>query len=104
MCGLCPYSRCLSCFFSGVAGHRFGWYSRLRMALLRPRYHFRAASECSALISPYRWARSRSARKAMLTRYAMLGFEVVEKLPRQPDLSFFRVLQPLTDAFLHIGM
>ena len=24
-----------------------------------PRYHFRAASEFSALISPYRWTRSR---------------------------------------------
>ena len=34
----------------------------------------------------------------------MLGFEIVEKLSRRPDLSFFRVRQPLTDAFLHIGM
>jgi hypothetical protein len=34
----------------------------------------------------------------------MLGFEIVEKLPRRPDLSFLRVLQPLTDAFLDIGM
>ena len=42
--------------------------------------------------------------EVILTRYAMLGFEIVEKLPRRPDLSFFRVLQPLTDAFLHIGV
>jgi hypothetical protein len=33
----------------------------------------------------------------------VLGFELVEKLPRRPDLSFFRVLQALADAFLCIG-
>src|ERR1700674_1713245 len=38
----------------------------------------------------------------MLTAYAMLGFELVEKLLRGPSFSFFRVLQALTDAFLCI--
>src|ERR1035437_3677021 len=73
------------------------------MHSLRPRYHLRAASECSALISAYKWARSRSAREVMLTRYAMLGLELVEKLPRRADLSFFRVLQSLADTFLCVG-
>src|SRR5260370_36955702 len=45
-----------------------------------------AASESLALISSYRSARSRSAR-----------------LPCRPDLSFPRVLQPLTDAFFCVG-
>ena len=35
----------------------------------------------------------------MLTTYAMLGFELFEKFRRQPDLSFPRILQPLTDTF-----
>src|ERR1035437_8701583 len=73
------------------------------MLSLRPRYHLRAASECSALISSYRWARSRSAREVMLTRYAMLNLELVEKLPCRADLSFFCVLQALTDTFLCVG-
>ena len=30
----------------------------------------------------------------------MLGLELVEKLPRRPDLSFFRVLQALADTFV----
>jgi hypothetical protein len=33
----------------------------------------------------------------------MHGFELAEKLSRWPDLSFFRIRQPLTDAFLNIG-
>ena len=33
----------------------------------------------------------------------MPSFELVEKLRRRPDLSFFRVLQALTDAFRCIG-
>ena len=40
----------------------------------RARYHFRAASESSALICRYRRARSRSAR-VRLTRYPTRGFE-----------------------------
>jgi len=52
---------------------------------LRAVYHFRAASECAALISLYRWARSRSARDVMLTRYATLGFEIVEKRSRRQN-------------------
>src|SRR5216683_6615481 len=62
-----------------------------------------ATSESLALISSYRSARSRSARGVMLTRYAMPGFELFEKLPCRPDLSFPRVLQPLTDAFFCVG-
>ena len=53
-------------------------------------------------MSRYTWARSRWARAVRLTRYAMLGFEAVEKLPRWPDLPLFRVLQPLPDALLLI--
>src|SRR5208283_2251406 len=76
---------------------------RLRIARLNPRYHFRAASECSALISSYKWARSRSARAVRLTAYAMRGFEVREKLPRRPELALLGVLQALTDSLLGIG-
>src|SRR5258707_6669072 len=47
--------------------------------------------------------RSRSARVDMLTRYATPGFELVENLPRRPDLSLFRVLQALTYALPYIG-
>src|SRR5258708_1493279 len=72
------------------------------MASLRPRYHFRAAPECSVLISEYRWAMPRSAREVMLTRKAMRGFKLVEKLLRGPGLSFFCVRQALTDTFLNI--
>jgi hypothetical protein len=32
----------------------------------------------------------------------MLGFELMEKLPRLADFSFFRA-PPLADAFLHVG-
>jgi len=32
------------------------------------------------------------------------GFELVEKLPRGPSLSFFRILKGLPDAFLGVGM
>jgi hypothetical protein len=39
----------------------------------------------------------------MLTRYAMGGVEVVEKLPCRPQFSFFRVFKALTDSFLCIG-
>src|SRR5215469_7685345 len=73
------------------------------MASLSARYHSKAASECSALISPYRLTRSRSAREVILTRYAMRGFELGEKLPRGPGLSFFRILQALPDTFLGVG-
>jgi hypothetical protein len=34
----------------------------------------------------------------------MRGFELVEKLPRGPSLSFFRTLKALLDAFLGVGM
>jgi hypothetical protein len=34
----------------------------------------------------------------------MRGFELVEKLPRGPSLSFFRTLKALSDAFLGVGM
>jgi hypothetical protein len=34
----------------------------------------------------------------------MRGFELVEKLPRGPSLSFFRTLKTLPDAFLGVGM
>jgi hypothetical protein len=34
----------------------------------------------------------------------MRGFELVEKLPRGPTLSFFRTLKALPDAFLGVGM
>src|SRR5271170_5932225 len=103
MWGLLPYSKCLNLSVSGVTGHRFGCSSRLRIASLNPRYHFRAASECSALISPYRWTRSRAARAVRLTRYAMPGFKVLEKLPCRPDLPLFCVLQALSDALLRVG-
>src|SRR5271157_4491231 len=73
------------------------------MASLSPRYHFRAASECSAWMTSYRSARSRSARGVMLTRYAMPVLELVEKFPGRPDFSLSRILQALTDAFLCIG-
>src|ERR1700733_11837207 len=73
------------------------------MASLRPRYHLRAASEYSALICLYSWARSRSAREVTLTRYAMLGFKFVKELPRGPCSSFFYVLQTLSDALLCVG-
>src|SRR5215469_1518751 len=72
------------------------------MASLSARYHSKAASECSALISPYRLTRSRSAREVMLTRYAMRGFELGEKLPCGPSLSFFHVLQALPNTFLGV--
>src|ERR1700722_12112179 len=104
MCGLLPYSKCLNLSLSGVTGHRLGCSSRLRIASLNPRYHFRAASDCSASISRYRWARSRSARAVRLTRYAMRGFEILEKLPRRPDFPLFCILQPLPDALLGIGI
>src|SRR5260370_23967064 len=74
------------------------------MASLRPWYHVIAASECSALIFPYRWSRSRSAREVMFTTYAMPGFELGEKLPHGPSLSFFRLVQALADAFLRISV
>ena len=32
----------------------------------------------------------------------MLGFELMEKLPRRADFSFFRA-PPLADTFLHVG-
>src|ERR1700730_4465556 len=102
MCGLFPCSRCLSSPFFRVTGHRFGCSSRVRMAFLRPQYHFRAALEYSALISSYRWARSRSAREEMLTAYVMLGFELVEKFLCGPNLSFFHILEALADAFVWI--
>src|ERR1700726_4889966 len=99
MCGLFPCSRCLSSPFFRLTARRFGCPSRLRMAFLRSQYHFRAALEYSALISSYRWARSRSAREVMLTTYSMLGFELVEKFLCRPNLSFFHVLEALADAF-----
>jgi hypothetical protein len=34
----------------------------------------------------------------------MRGFELVEKLPRGPSLSFFRTFKALPDAFLSVGM
>src|SRR5436305_14351782 len=39
----------------------------------------------------------------MLTRYAMHGFELVEKLSRRPDFPLFRLFQSLSNAFLSIG-
>src|SRR6478609_6022689 len=86
-----------------ITGQRLGCSSRLRMASLKPRYHFRAAPEFSALIRLYSCARSRSAREVMLTRYAMGRVELIEKLPCRPEFSFFRVLKALTDSFLCIG-
>src|SRR5208337_1923690 len=73
------------------------------MAALIPQYHSRAASENSALICPYRRARSRSAWGVMLTTYAMPGFKLSEKLPRWPCPSFFHILQTLAHGFLLIG-
>src|SRR5271157_848718 len=74
------------------------------MASFSPRYHFRAASECSAFITAYRSARSRSARAVALTRYSMLVFELVEKNPCRSDFSFFHILQALAYAFPYIGL
>src|SRR6478735_199739 len=73
------------------------------MAFLRPKYHFRAAPEFSALIWRYSCARSRSAREVMLARYAMGRFELIEKLSCLPEFSFFRVFKALTNSFLCIG-
>jgi hypothetical protein len=39
------------CFFSGVAGQRYGSVSRLRMASFNPVYHLNAAAEFRASIS-----------------------------------------------------
>ena len=50
ICGWLPYSKCLSLSLSGVTGYRFGCSSKLRIASLNPRYHFRAAPESSASI------------------------------------------------------
>src|SRR6478609_9642327 len=87
-----------------ITGQRLGCSSRLRMASLKPRYHFRAAPEFSALIRLYSCARSRSAREVMLTRYAMGRVELVEKLPCRLEFSFFRVFKALTNSFLGIGL
>src|ERR1700732_2570411 len=96
-------SKCLSLSLFRGRGHRLGCSSRLRMASLSPLYHFRAAAEYSALTCMYSWARSRSAREVILTRYAMRGFELVKKLPRGPCPSFFHILQALADTFLCVG-
>jgi hypothetical protein len=34
----------------------------------------------------------------------MRGFELVEKFPREPSLSFFRTLKTLPDTFLGVGV
>src|SRR5579864_1214988 len=73
------------------------------MARFSPRYHFRAASEYSALIFSYSQARSRSAREVMLTTYAMCGFELAEKVSCWTHPSLLRILKALSDAFLGIG-
>ncbi len=39
----------------------------------------------------------------MLTRYAMLGFELVEKTPSPRGSFLFSRSPPLADAFLHVG-
>jgi len=61
--------------------------------VFEPPVPFQGRAGMPASISSYRRARSRSARAAMLTRYAMPGFEVVEELPDRPHPSLFRVLQ-----------
>src|SRR5216684_4798754 len=103
MCGLLPYRRCRSRLLSGVVGVRFGSFCRLRIACLRPRYHFSAAGESCASMLLYRSARSRSARGPMLTPYAMLGFEFLEELVYWPHPSLSRILQTLPDTFLSVG-
>src|SRR5277367_2331302 len=103
MLGLWPYSRCLNLSRLRITGHRFGCFSELRMACLRRRYHFNAASEYSTLISSYRSARSHSAREVMLTTYAMLGFEFAEKLSYRSHLSLFRIPKALPDALFCVS-
>jgi hypothetical protein len=41
--------------------------------------------------------------EVMLTRHAMRGFELVDKCPRGPSLSFFRTLKTLPDTFLGVS-
>jgi hypothetical protein len=48
-------------------------------------------------------AMSRSARRAILTGYAVLGFKLVKELPYGPFSSLFHILQTLTNAFPGIG-
>lgn len=48
-------------------------------------------------------AKSRSARTVRLTGHAILGFEVLEKILRGPELPLLRVLQALTNALSNIG-
>src|ERR1051325_10573869 len=74
------------------------------MASLRPLYHLRAASECSALMASKRSTRSRSARAAMLTRQAMPGFEICEELPRRPGPALSHILQALADTLARVGL
>lgn len=54
--------------------------------------------------STSRYARSRSARAVVLTRYAMPRFKLGEKLPRRPNFAFSCILLSLADAFLRSGL
>jgi hypothetical protein len=72
-------------------------------SLLEPSVPLRAASDSSALISRYRLANSRSARAVMLTRYAIPGFKLVEKLTDWSCTAMCYVVEPLANTFLSIG-
>jgi len=54
-------------------------------------------------MSWYSMARSRSAREAILTRYAIFGFERFEKLSRWPGAAMGYIVQSLADAFFGVG-
>ena len=89
--------------FLRVTAQRFGGSFRLRTASLSLRYHFRAATDSSALISLYKLAKSRPARAAMSTRYAILGFKLVKKLSGWSCTAVCYVVEPLANTFLSIG-
>ena len=80
------------------AGHK----SEAKYRLLETPVPFQGRIGMFAVDFSVQVARSGSAREAMLTRYAMPGFELMEKLPRRAEFSFFRA-PPLADAFLHVG-
>jgi len=54
-------------------------------------------------LSRYRLAKSRCARAVMLTRYAILGFKLVEKLSDWSCTAMCYVVEPLANTFLSIG-
>src|ERR1039457_688833 len=72
------------------------------MARLNPLYHARAA--WPAPIAWQRSSRSRSARRVMLTRYAMPCFKLGEKLPDGAEPAVPCIFQTLPDALVRVGV